>query len=276
MKTCPNSLRANLKDPLVKWSHSIGKDVSLTWRRIFLRIIPSTGRAGFRTLNIGRAGLVTRNIGRAVSRMSTRGSPNTGRVDLVEKKKVNTRCAPWLLVALEGTCKGVLEEIFKVASDVTCKVVSVVKTCKDALEERRICKGALEGRRICKGALEERKIYRDALEGRRTLCKAGLDAKRVLKAVLDAKRVLKAVLDARKSKEGLVVTSCREDSDEKRRSKVALVVKRRCKVVSGAKKTFKDGLGAKKKRRDALGGTKLRRMTVTRGALVARIIALQS
>lgn len=188
--------------------------------------------------------------------MLTRGSPNIGRADLVEKKKVNNRYGPWLLVALEGTSKAALEEIFKVASDVTCKVASVVKTCKGALEERRICKGALEERMIC----------RDALEGRRTLCKA----------VLGAKRIPKAVLDARKSKAGLVVTSCREDSDEKRRTKVALAVKRRCKVVSDAKKTFKDGLDAKKKCRDALGGTKLRRMKTRGGLVVRKIISLQS
>ena len=245
-----------MKDPLVRRSHNIGKDVSLIWRRIFLRIIPSTGRVVFQTLNIGRAGLVIRNIGRAVSRMLARGSPNTGRADLVEKKKANTRYAPWLLVALEGTSKGALEEIFKVASDVTCKVVSVVRTCKGALEERRICKGALEERRICRDALDERRICRDALEGRRTLCKV--------------------VLDARKSKADLVVASCREDSGGKRTSKVALAVKKmRCKVVSDAKKTFKDGLDAKKKCRDVLGGTKLRRMK-TGGALVARMISLQS
>lgn len=195
----------------------------------------------------------------------TRGSPNIGRVDSVEKKKVSNSYGHWLLVALEGTSKAALEEIFKVASDVTCKVVSVVKTCKGALEEKRICKGALVERKICKGALEERKICKGVLEERRTLCKA----------VLDARRIPKAVLDARKSKAALVVTSCREDSDEKRRTKVALAVKRTCKVVSDVRKSFKDDLDAKKCR-DALGGTKLRRMKTRDDLVVRKMISLQS
>lgn len=55
-----------MKDLLVKWSYSIGKDVFLIWRRIFLRIIFSIGRVGFWIFNIGRVGLVICNIGRVV------------------------------------------------------------------------------------------------------------------------------------------------------------------------------------------------------------------
>lgn len=112
--------------------------------------------------------------------------------------------------------------------DVTCKGALVVKTCKGALEEKKIYKVDLDAKRI-----------RAALGGRNF--KADLDAK-MTKVALVERKICRVVSDEI-SKGGLVVIPCRVDLDVKR-IRVALDVKN-CKADSDARKT-KVALDAKR------------------------------